>query len=58
MSDRLLEQAGPECKPRASGSLAGPFDTQIRGRSGELTVWLWRNELKTAGAQVQRDTAG
>jgi adenylate cyclase len=58
LSDRLLEQAGPDCKPRSSGSLAGPFDTQIRGRSGELSVWLWRNEVKAAGAQAQRDTAG
>lgn len=28
------------------GSLAGPVETQIRGRSGSLTVWLWHNELQ------------
>src|SRR5258705_415275 len=30
-----------------TGSLAGPVETQIRGRSGSLTVWLWRGEQST-----------
>ena len=27
-----------------TGSLTGPVETQIRGRSGSLTVWFWRGE--------------
>jgi adenylate cyclase len=27
-----------------TGGLTGPFETQIRGRSGSLSVWLWRGE--------------
>ncbi len=26
------------------GGLTGPFETQIRGRSGSLSVWFWRGE--------------
>lgn len=26
------------------GSLSGPVETRIRGRSGSLVVWLWRND--------------
>jgi len=27
-----------------TGGLTGPFETQIRGRSGSLSVWVWRSE--------------
>ena len=27
-----------------TGGLTGPFETQIRGRSGSLSVWFWRSE--------------
>jgi len=27
-----------------TGGLTGPFETEIRGRSGSLSVWFWRSE--------------
>ena len=44
LSDDLLRQAGPQCALFESGVLTGPGETQIRGRSGALSVWLWRND--------------
>jgi adenylate cyclase len=35
------ERTGDRLK---TGSLEGPVEAQIRGRSGSLTVWLWRGE--------------
>jgi adenylate cyclase len=40
-----------------TGSLAGPVDAQIRGRSGSLTVWLWRNEQSPADRRMHPDAA-
>jgi adenylate cyclase len=31
-----------------TGGLTGPFETQIRGRSGSLSVWFWRSEPELA----------
>jgi adenylate cyclase len=44
LSDDLLRQAGPQCALFEFGVLTGPRETQIRGRSGALSVWLWRND--------------
>ena len=40
-----------------TGSLAGPVETQIRGRSGSLTVWLWRGEQPTMDQRTHPDAA-
>jgi len=44
VSDDLLGQAGPESALFTSGTLTGPRETRIRGRSQALSVWLWRND--------------
>jgi adenylate cyclase len=44
LSDDLLRQAGPQCALFESGVLTGPRETQIRGRTGALSVWLSRND--------------
>jgi adenylate cyclase len=41
LSDDLLEVAGHDSAVFRSGVLSGPMETQIRGRSGSLAVWLW-----------------
>lgn len=41
-SDDLLQAAGNGRALFASGSLRGPEQTQIRGRTATLQVWLWR----------------
>jgi adenylate cyclase len=43
-TDDLLRQAGPGCALLQSGTLTGPRETRIRGRSGTLSVWFWRND--------------
>jgi adenylate cyclase len=40
-----------------TGSLAGPVETQIRGRSGSLTVWLWRGEQPAVNQRMHPDAA-
>jgi len=45
LSNQLLRTAGGECAVFKSGVLTGPYETWIRGRSGSLPIWLWRNEL-------------
>ena len=40
-----------------TGSLAGPVESQIRGRSGSLTVWLWRGEHPTMDQRTHPDAA-
>lgn len=44
LSDDLLRQAGPASALFESGTLSGPSETRIRGRSGLLSVWLWRDD--------------
>jgi adenylate cyclase len=39
------------------GSLTGPVEAQIRGRSGSLAVWLWRNEQPTIDRHTQSNAA-
>ena len=44
VSDDLLRQAGAESALRECGTLTGPRETRIRGRSRALSVWLWRSD--------------
>jgi len=44
VSDDLLRQTGAESALRACGTLAGPRETRIRGRSRALSVWFWRSD--------------
>ena len=46
LSDELLREAGPDCALLKQGLLTGPRETRIRGRSGALAVWLWRNDSR------------
>ena len=48
LSDTLRAEAERSGARLKTGSLAGPVEAQIRGRSGSLTVWLWRNEHPSA----------
>ena len=43
VSDRMLDVAGRDCALFKSGTLKGPVETQIRGRSGSLAIWLWQS---------------
>lgn len=43
LSDELLRAAGRDCALFKSGVLAGPNETQLRGRTGSLMTWLWRS---------------
>ncbi|OCK55287.1 adenylate/guanylate cyclase domain-containing protein [Bradyrhizobium sp. LMTR 3] len=57
LSDTLrvaAEGAGARLK---TGSLAGPVEAQIRGRSGTLTVWLWHGEHPTMDQRTHPDAA-
>ncbi len=44
LSNELLRAAGPNCAPYKSGVLTGPDERRLRGRSGTLTVWFWRDQ--------------
>lgn len=57
LSDTLRVAAEAAGARLRTGSLAGPVETQIRGRSGSLTVWLWRNELPTVDRHTHPDAA-
>jgi adenylate cyclase len=39
-----LREAGSDCPLRTSGSLIGPTEVNIRGRSGSLNIWFWRSD--------------
>jgi adenylate cyclase len=47
LSDTLRIEAERSGARLKVGSLAGPVETRIRGRSGSLVVWLWRNDQAT-----------
>jgi adenylate cyclase len=47
VSNELLHVAGEDCELYKSGALHGPIETNIRGRSGSLAVWLW-NDVEVA----------
>jgi adenylate cyclase len=42
MSDELMRAAGRDSRPIQVGHIAGPRQTQLRGRSGSIATWLWR----------------
>jgi adenylate cyclase len=48
VSDDLMRAAGTATALHRSGTLSGPFAASIRGRSGEIDVWLWRGGLSRA----------
>ncbi|MBR0826857.1 adenylate/guanylate cyclase domain-containing protein [Bradyrhizobium manausense] len=56
LSDILLNEAGRSRGALAEGRLTGPLQTQIRGRTGELTVWFWRSAPQATQAIAEPDT--
>jgi adenylate cyclase len=46
VSDALLRAAGRESSVFKAGALTGPVETQLRGRSGSVAVWLWRTNSR------------
>ena len=42
VSDDMLKMSGRDCALYKEGVLSGPIEAQLRGRSGSLPVWLWR----------------
>jgi len=42
VSDELFNAAGRGSTLCEAGTLTGPVETKVRGRSGSLEVWLWR----------------
>ncbi|MCO4318790.1 adenylate/guanylate cyclase domain-containing protein [Phyllobacterium sp. 21LDTY02-6] len=42
LSSEILHVAGPDNAASARGTLTGPLEAEIRGRSGAVTIWLWR----------------
>jgi len=46
LTAEILHVAGPASDPYKSGVLSGPLETEIRGRSGSVTIWLWRSQDK------------
>jgi adenylate cyclase len=51
VSNELVRAAGRDCALFKSGVLTGPRETRIRGRSGSLTIWLWRSDLAVQGGE-------
>ena len=43
LSDELVQIISRDCEVFKSGILSGPMETQIRGRTGSLVIWLWHN---------------
>jgi adenylate cyclase len=43
VSNELLQVAGQDCALRRDGVLQGPIETKLRGRSGSLAVWFWKD---------------
>jgi adenylate cyclase len=57
LSDTLRAEAERSGARLKTGSLVGPVEAQIRGRSGSLTIWLWRNEQPSADERAHPDAA-
>lgn len=53
LSDTLRVAAEDTGARLRTGSLDGPVEAPIRGRSGLLTVWFWRNEHPTRDRHSQ-----
>ncbi|OAF15767.1 CHASE2 domain-containing protein [Bradyrhizobium neotropicale] len=56
LSDTLLDAADFLGDP--DSTLRGPLRTQVRGRSGTVTVWFWRDERQPGQAAAEADAAG
>lgn len=41
VGEELLQAAGPDCALLKTGSLSGPHECPIRGRTAPITAWLW-----------------
>jgi len=48
LSVKLLRAAGRDSQLFEAGALTGPVETQVRGRSGSLAVWLWRSNRRNS----------
>ncbi|UPK32942.1 adenylate/guanylate cyclase domain-containing protein [Bradyrhizobium sp. 186] len=53
LSDTLLDAADFHGDP--DGILSGPLLTQVRGRSGVLTVWFWRDQDRPSQATAKAE---
>jgi adenylate cyclase len=53
MSDRLLDAA--DFLGDRDSTLRGPLRTQIRGRSGTVAVWFWRDESQSRHRAAEAD---
>jgi adenylate cyclase len=52
LSDDLLRAAGPDNALLACGSLSDPVETDIRGRSGLLTIHFWDSDKTLPGCEI------
>jgi adenylate cyclase len=43
VSDELLRAAGADCALLKTGTLYGPHEAPVRGRSATVTTWLWKD---------------
>jgi adenylate cyclase len=57
LSDTLRVAAEDTGARLKTGTLAGPVEAQIRGRSGLLAVWLWRGEQPALDQCTHPDAA-
>jgi len=57
VSDELLRAAGRDTALFKSGSLTGPLETQLRGRSGSLAIWLWSPRAGSDTNAIDPDSA-
>jgi adenylate cyclase len=53
LSDTLLDAADFLGDP--DSTLKGPLRTQVRGRSGTVAVWFWRDESKPSHAAARTE---
>ncbi len=53
LTDTLLDAADFQGAP--DGNLSGPLLTQVRGRSGVVTVWFWRDQDKPGHAAIRAE---
>ena len=52
LSDDLLRAAGPDNALFVCGSLSDPVETDIRGRSGLLTIHFWDSDKNLSGGEI------
>ena len=53
LTDTLLDAADFHGTP--NGVLTGPLLTQVRGRSGVVTVWFWRDRHRPSQATAKAE---